>query len=46
MKLVDFKKFCAIVLNHSLDGIANLKYKLLCFLTPKKIIFYERGASF
>jgi hypothetical protein len=33
-------------LYHPPDGITNPKYKLLCFLTPYKIIFYEEGASF
>jgi hypothetical protein len=28
-----------IGLYYPLDGITNLKYKLLCFLTPNKIIF-------
>ncbi len=31
---------------HPLDGISNLKYTLLYFLTPNKIIFWEEGASF
>jgi hypothetical protein len=35
-----------IGLYHSLDGITNLKYTLLCFLTPNKIIFKEKGTSF
>jgi len=26
-------------LYHPPDGVTNLKYKLLCFLTPNKIIF-------
>jgi hypothetical protein len=34
-----------IGLYHPLDGITNLKYKLLCFLTPKKF-FKEKGTSF
>jgi hypothetical protein len=33
-------------LYHPLDGITNLEYNLLCFLTPNKIIFYEKGTSF
>jgi hypothetical protein len=33
-------------LYHLPDGVTNLKYKLLCFLTPNKIIFLEEGASF
>jgi hypothetical protein len=33
-------------LYHPLDGITNLEYTLLCFLTPKKIIFQEEGATF
>ncbi len=35
-----------IGLYHPLDGIANLKYKLLCFLTPNKKNFKEKGTSF
>jgi hypothetical protein len=35
-----------MVLSHSLDGITYLEYNLLCFLTPNKIIFKEKGASF
>jgi hypothetical protein len=31
-----------IGLYHSLDGITNVKYKLLCFLTPNKKIQIER----
>ncbi len=33
-------------LYHPLDGITILKYKLLCFLTPNKIIFQEEGGNF
>ncbi len=33
-------------LYHKLDGITNLEYNLLCFVTPNKIIFNEKGASF
>ncbi len=29
-------------LHHPLDGDTNLKYKLLCFLTPNKKILSER----
>ncbi len=36
----------SIGLYHPLDGATNLKYKLLCFLTPNKIIFQEKGATF
>jgi hypothetical protein len=33
-------------LYHALEGITNLKYKLLYFLTPNKNIFKEKGTSF
>ncbi len=33
-------------LYHPLDGDTNLKYKLLCFLTPNKKKFKEKGTSF
>ncbi len=33
-------------LYHPLDGITNLKYKLLYFLTPNKKEFEEIGANF
>jgi len=33
-------------LYHPLDGITNLKYKLLYFLTPNKEKFKEKGTSF
>ena len=33
-------------LYHPLDGITNLKYKLLYFLTPNKKNFKEKGTSF
>jgi hypothetical protein len=33
-------------LYHPLDGVTNLKYKLLYFLTPNKKNFKEKGASF
>jgi hypothetical protein len=33
-------------LYHPLDGDANIKYKLLCFLTPNKKNFKEKGTSF
>jgi len=33
-------------LYHLLDGITNLKYKLLYFLTPKEKKFKEKGTSF
>ena len=33
-------------LYHPLDGVTNLKYKLLYFLTPNKKIFKEKGTSF
>ncbi len=39
-------KLKTIWLYHPLDGIINLEYNLLCFLTPNKIIFKEKGASF
>jgi hypothetical protein len=35
-----------IGLYHPLDGINNLKYKLLCFLTPNKKIYTEKLTSF
>ncbi len=35
-----------IGLYYPLDGITNLKYKLLYFLTPNKKDFKEKGASF
>ncbi len=34
-----------IGLYHPLDGVTNLKYKLLCFLTPNKIILQEKGGN-
>jgi hypothetical protein len=33
-------------LYHPLGGNTNLKYKLLCFLTPNKKKFKEKGTSF
>jgi hypothetical protein len=33
-------------LDHPLDGVTNLKYKLLYFLTPNKKVFKEKGTSF
>jgi hypothetical protein len=36
----------SIGLYYPLDVATNLKYKLLCFLTPNKIILLEKGASF
>jgi hypothetical protein len=33
-------------LYHPLDGITNLKYKLLCFSTPNKNFFRENSTSF
>jgi hypothetical protein len=36
---------CPMGLCQPLDGITNLEYNL-CFLTPNKIIFKEKGASF
>jgi hypothetical protein len=33
-------------LYHPLDGITNLKYKLLYFSTPNKKVFKEKGTSF
>ncbi len=33
-------------LYHQLDGITNLKYKLLYFSTPNKKNFKDRGTSF
>jgi hypothetical protein len=34
-----------IGLNHPLDGITNLEYKLLCFLTPNNFFFKEKSAA-
>jgi hypothetical protein len=33
-------------LYHPLDGVTNLKYKLLYFLTPNTKKFKEKGTSF
>ncbi len=33
-------------LHHPLDGVTNLKYKLLYFLTPNKKNLKEKGTSF
>jgi hypothetical protein len=33
-------------LYHPLGGDTNFKYKLLCFLTPNKKKFKEKGTSF
>ncbi len=33
-------------LYHPLDGITNLKYKLLYLLTPKENNFKEKGTTF
>ncbi len=33
-------------LYHPLDGVTNLKYKLLYFLTPNKKNFKEKGTIF
>ncbi len=41
-----FDKAKSMGLYHPPDGVTNFKYKLLCFLTPNKIIFLEEGASF
>jgi hypothetical protein len=40
------QKITSIGLYHPLDCIANLKYKLLRFLTPNKNKFKKKGASF
>ncbi len=37
--LLTFHKQWSMGLYHPIDGITNLKYKLLCFLTCNKIIF-------
>jgi hypothetical protein len=37
-----FAKPKTMGLYHPLDGDTNLKYKLLCFLTPKKKKFKEK----
>jgi hypothetical protein len=39
------EKMLKIGLSHLLDGVTNLKYKLLCFSTPNKF-FKEKGTSF
>jgi hypothetical protein len=39
LRIVYFKNICLMGLYHPPDGVTNLKYKLLCFLTPNKIIF-------
>jgi hypothetical protein len=51
MKMYEFdrriaKFFISMGLYHPLDGDTNLKYKLLCFLTPDKKNFKEKGNSF
>jgi hypothetical protein len=33
-------------LYHPLDGDTNLKYKMLCFLTPNKKNLKEKGTKF
>jgi hypothetical protein len=33
-------------LYHPLDGITNLKYKLLCFFTPNKRKLKKKGTSY
>jgi hypothetical protein len=35
-----------IGLHDSLEGVTNLKNTLLCFLTPNKKNFKEKGTSF
>ena len=46
-RIVLLKLFCVTIgLYHPLDGATNLKYKLLCFSTPNKQNFKEKGASF
>ncbi len=37
---------CPMRLYHPLDGVTNLKYKLLYFLTPNKKNFKEEGTNF
>ncbi len=37
--------FHTMGLYHPLDGDNNLKYKLLCFLTPNKKKFKEKGTT-
>jgi hypothetical protein len=34
------------VLHHTLDAVTNPKYKLLCFLTTKKLLQTEEGTNF
>jgi len=51
MKMHEFDRrianfFISMGLYHPLDGATNLKYKLLCFLTPDKKNFKEKGNGF
>ncbi len=39
-------KHISMGLYHPLDGVSNLKYKLLYFLTTNKKFFEEKGTSF
>ncbi len=42
----EFLTFTEIGLYHPLDGITNLKYKLLCFLTRNKKISKRKALAF
>jgi hypothetical protein len=42
----NYKKFDTMGLYHSLDGVTNLKYKLLYFLTPYKKISKRKALAF
>jgi hypothetical protein len=44
--LVYAQRYKAMGLYDPLDGVTNLKYKLLYFLTPNKKNFVEKGTSF
>ncbi len=45
-KIALFQNIKKTELYHPLDGITNLKYKLLCFLTPNRKKLKEKGTSF
>ncbi len=42
------KALCSVLIGlyHPLDGVTNLKYKLLCFLTPNKKISKRNAQAF
>jgi hypothetical protein len=46
LRIVSSNKNISIGLYHPLDGITNLKYTLLCFLTPNKKSFKEKALAF